>query len=521
MPSIDLPVPESDKNIARQAVFAVVRQVMEITNIPKDTLVVYKGKSEAIAQHGSTAQSSAQPLLASTNMLTVEVIENFTPNGVATTATSRLENEPIFVDEFLDIMLRPIYSSNEMEIQAVYKSKSQNAAMRWRDDIRNRVSQMRDVNMHGLEYHYSPPREFIYILREIHKLREATDGYGDKFEEYLFQNSTTKLTEIANQSGGIVDYAVAESQLRIQGMFDFDVTPREITKGEDAGQWVAEFTYKFILDRPTACHFRYPIMVHNQLLDRKLIPVQPDDHNKHDRQFTRSGKAIHYFETQNLAAKDYGKQLEFRVPETDEFIPNVTPPDLHGVFSVLCSIDPTDKKYLLDLKDLGDIKIDSDIMEFIKAVEWKYLTIPMASMLHVSVYRHSYLANDRDFFVNNQQQVRCREDVSLRKNHRVLFSLMKDLQVVQPAALKRMKMFPKAAVKILSAMRATHFQIEALRYVVDLRQFVKDLPRVGPSRQQMDNAHVGMNTVMSGYVVARDGVRGSSFADAPPFSPRS
>ena len=50
MPNISIPLPEVDKSITRPSVFSIVRQVMEITGIPKDTPVLYKGHSDGQAQ---------------------------------------------------------------------------------------------------------------------------------------------------------------------------------------------------------------------------------------------------------------------------------------------------------------------------------------------------------------------------------------------------------------------------------------------------------------------------------------
>lgn len=518
MPSVYLPVPESDLSIGRVAVLTVVRQLLEITNLNPKTMVVYRGESVAIAQHGSTVDSQDRSsVLASTDMVTVEAVESYTAYGLTATAIARAEVEPVFVDEFLDVMLRPIYSSNNMEITFKFKSKSENLAKRWRDDIRMRVSQMRDINLHKIEYHYSHPLEFMVILAEIHKLREETEGYGDKFEQYLFDNSTTRLTEIANLSGSLVNYAITESGLRVQGLFDFlpEGAPREITKGDEAGTWVTEFIYRFTYDKVVGMSFRYPIMVHNQLLPERFIPKPIDDHNQADLGFTHSGNSFNRLETQNLQNLKAESFVDFAIPANDQFLPNNMFPSMKGVISALCSIDPTDKKYLVDLHELGDVMIDKDVMEFFEKVEWKYLTVPLQSIFNVSIFRHSYLANDRDFFVNNKLQVRSKDELNLRKNHRVILSLCTDIELLPVAALKRMKMFPKAAAKILKAIKITRFKIEALRYKCDLSMFVKDLANVGPTRQQLDDGMVGMMTVQTGYIVSRDGVRGNRLEDAP------
>lgn len=506
MPNVYIPLPETDKSVARKAVFAVVRQVMEITSIPADTMVNFKGDSDGNMQFGSTipgSEDTRKTKLSSENMLAIEIMETYTENGVATMATTRDENLPIFMDSDLDIILRPIYSSNEIEINITYRANSRTAAKRWRDDIRMRVSQLRDVNIHKLEYHYTVPREFLYILREIHKLREATEGYGEDFDTYFRTNSTSKLTDITNQAGTVVDYGVPESQIRILGYFDFETAPAEITKGENAGQWTSEFTYKFIFDKPVGCNFRYPIMVHNQLLDMKLVPDPALDTDPLDKAWTYSLRDIYKMENPNIVTRHYDEFAPVRIPNHDEFRPNIMPHQMMPVISILCEIDPTQPKYYLDLHELGDYQIDPDIMEFIEKVEWKYLTLPYKSLLHLSVFRHSTLATDRNTTVTSDVKLMSTVDLSLRKNHRVLVSLVKDIDIVDAGALRRLKMFPKAAAKILSAIKVNIHKLEVVRHKADLTSFGSLLPQVGSSRQQINEAHVGMGTLSIGFIVAR------------------
>lgn len=507
MPKLYLPVPEIEKSITRPVVLDIIRQVKDITGIPKDTKEVFLGDAKSGLQAGSTVNSDIMDntMVAASKQIFMEVNETYNENYLGTMAIAQAEQLPIFLDNELGVVLKPIYSSRIFEITVRYRNPSKTQAKAWRDNIYMHVNHLRDVNLHVATYHYSIPRPFMVLLQEIHRLRENVEGYGEDFDTYFFTNSTTRNTEITTLTGDKTEFAVAEQQIRVQGMFNFTEAPEKEQMGGDTNMWISEFTYRVTMDIPTGVHIQYPVMVHNQLLDDKYIPQPAADDTKHDKAFARSLKALSRFEvpTDVARAKPYANVVH--IPECDDWLADNHPPGMYPVISALCEILPDNKKLLLNLSELGEYSIDEEILDYIKTVEYRYLTLPYKSIFHLSYYRNKFLSTDRNTYLDASLNFMTREDVSLRDSNRVMLLMVTDISSIDPAALKRMKRYPSVLKKVLKAIKVTHAQLVRLSPIVDLTGFMPDLPKTGLTKEYAYNRFTTLHTVQSAYIVTRDG----------------
>lgn len=472
MPSISLMNPETKQSALRPAVLDVVRQLIEITKIPPDTSILYPDDINKTHQPGSalSEDSTNRTLFPSNDKVQIDVEEDYDPSSILSTAIVRSEHTPIFSDEDIGVYVKPIYSKTNVVITFRYKASSRTAVERWRNDIRMRTSASRDINLHQVTYHYLIPSEIIAIIKEIHRLRENIAGYGDSFEKYFLDKSTTRLTELTNLAGAVVEPAISETQMRIVGIFDFEYAPEKIENNEDSEGWLGAFSYKFSFDKPIACHIRYPAMIHNQPLSTKFRPSEESYNiDDHLQSFSISTNAFNYFEAQLQAEKYVNFKSSVTLPWFDEFQPQSVPTGTVSIFSALCQVSKEDKRTLLDLNDLDKISIDSDILEFIKNVEWPYLTRPFKSILNVSLYRSMSLARYDSISIDSNLVVKASTDLDLRTSHRVRFSIIADLSLLDQSVFDRLRNYPNALVKVISAVN------ESLRN----NPGFKDLPNNG------------------------------------------
>lgn len=505
MPKLYLPVPEIEKSITRPVVLDIVRQVKEITGIDKETKEVFIGDARSALQAGSAVGSDIlnNTNIAASKQLFIEVSETYNENYLGTMAIAQAEQIPIFIDNNLGIVLKPIYASKVFEISVRYRNPSKTQAKAWRDNIYMHVNQLRDVNLHTATYHYSIPNGFMVLLQELHRLRENVEGYNEDFDTYFMTNVTKRITEATTLVGSAKEFVVPEQQIRIQGIFSFTEAPEKEQMGGDANMWISEFTYRVTLDVPVGVHMFYPIMVHNQLLDEKYIPKPAEDDDKHDKAFSRSLSALHRFEVpvDIQRAKPYEDTI--RIPQYDDWKPDNSPPGLYPVISALCELLPDNKKLLLNLSELGDYELDSELLEFFRQGEYRYLTKPFKSMFHLSYYRFKFLSTHQETHLDADLNFTTTEDLSLRNNHRVVFSMMTDVNGVDPACLKRLKRYPNLLRKTLKAIKVTRAQLIRLSPIVDLTGYMKDLPNTGMSVQEAWNKFPIFHTVLSSDVTAR------------------
>lgn len=499
MPNISIPLPEVDKSITRPSVFSIVRQVMEITGIPKDTPILYKGHSDGQAQQGSVigTEKEEKTLIDGDSFLMIEVIEKFDENYVNSTAVTQTEYPPFIVDNNLSMMIRPVYSHNEYEINITYRSASRTAVLKWRDDIRTKTSQMRTNNMHEISYHYGVPDAFLVIMAEIHRLRENVMGYGQTFEDYFRDCASSRFTQLATMDGRHKEYVVAESMMQIEGYYNFQVAPEEITRGKHQGLWEAQFSYNFSFDKPIEANMVYPVMVHNQLLDMKYIPEPAYDNEIQDKSRSMSLSYMAGLQTTAIRSKYLDHELPLRLPEHDEFAPTSLLPGVTPYVTALCSIMENDKRWIASLDELN---IDTQILEFISKYETSFITKPYKSIFHISAFRWNRLINYRDIMVGKDLKIRTFKDMNLRDNHRVMFSLVHDIHSLDNAALQRLSLEPEVMMKVFASLRISKGERKKLALRFNLLSYFENLPDTGDSFVNLWMNTAGMSTVGTQYV---------------------
>jgi hypothetical protein len=461
MPNISIVVPEVQQSVLRPIVLDIVRQLEKITKISKDSVILFPGELNRTYQPGSAIKESNtdRTQFLDNDIVQIEIEEDFHKDSVLTTAVTRHEQLPVFCDDKIGIFIKPVYVTTEISINFKFRSKSKTSIQRWRDDIRMRTSMSRDINLHQVTYSYLLPGEFINILKEIHRLREAIAPYGEDFGNYLVNNSSTRLTELSNLSGGTRELGIAETQMRIVGYFDFEGFPEKPEHDEDNDTWVGTFAYKLNYEKPIACNMQYPVMIHNQILSNQFRPEVKDtyDLDNHLQSYSLSINAFNYFEAQNQIDKYVNTKANIVIPDFDEFIPEDTIRGSASVFSALCQLTLQDKKTLINLKELGTIALDKSIIDFIEKSEYPYIGKLYQSILQVTIYRSMSCASQELVQVKPNLDICSVTDLDIRVNNRIRFSVITDLTLLNQDALNRLKKFPLALVKIIQSIN------EALR----------------------------------------------------------
>lgn len=455
MPNVMLTIPNVTQSVQRPIVLDIVEQVKAITKINEST-DVYFMNDEGYAQSAGSgiASASRDPRFTAQRMVMIEVESNTNLDNLATSVSNREEHIPIFEDEKLGFIVRPIYESTDVRINFKYRTISKQEAKRWKDDIAIRVSAMRDMFVHNIHYHYGLPPQIWNLLGDIHSKREMNHGYGETFGEYIERLSRGRLTVVGEGTGTNTLPVIAEKGARIIGLFDFEAIPEKSEYEEDSGTYMISFTYKFTYDCPVGCNAVYPIMVHNQYLDDQFI-VDTTSYPRLDltpKMFSQSGYAFNAFESDTTMSSIKPAEPYIRIPSIDDYDMPITHAGTATAILLLMSMSDNGKdQEMFNLQDMGDIQIDPDLMEFIRQVEYPYMTRLYYSIFHLSLLEDKQLCDPMRLSVDSRLNVICHKDIDVRKTYRVRIALVVDLSLLHPSALERLARYPKAFVKFFAA----------------------------------------------------------------------
>lgn len=456
MPNFSLTVPETSQSVSRPITFDIIRQVQEITKIDKDTKIFFAGDIQKMQTAGTSIDSDTDrfAIFNSDRYAFIELEEDYDHDALGSTAVTRKEHNPVFIDDKLKVIVAPVYATSNIVINFKYRCPSKTEALRWRDDIRIRVSQMRDLNLHSITYHYMLPTEILLVLKAIYDKRETYLGYGQTFEEYVIEHASDRLTLIGDLVGNDCRLAISETQMRIIGLYGFDGIPEKAERNDSNGMWEINFSYKFSYEKPIACTMKYPIIVHNQLLPANITTFTDTsyDLDKVSKSFSISLDALNSFESDTLMNARVDPNALLRLPSFDDYVIPFATRGTGSVFIALAEVDIIDNRTLFNLDELGSFVIDPDIMAFIKGSEYPYICKLYKSIIQVELYRNEFLTSNGTILCDSSANIKASQDLDLRNQHRVRFSLVVDLTMLDRAALDRLRKYPKALVKIIAAM---------------------------------------------------------------------
>lgn len=473
MPTISITLPDITQSVMRPVVADIAQQVMEWTKINNASLY-FPSDDGYLTSAGTGLDNTNDRLMRSSNQRRVEISYKTTPaeDQYITDITGRRGNTPVFMDQALDMWVVPSYMTSQITIDFEFKTNSKEEARRWRDDASARYRQGRYSLQHQLTYCYNLPLPVWEIINEVYSKREAVAGYGQTFEQWLNQCASNRLTVISNETGTQMDLTVAEKQDRVQGYFSFQAIPDDWEKETDSGLYVVRFSFNFVYQRAATVDVRYPVIVHQQLLAHPFIEfvnrrIEHDDRAVHRSQYLWGLKP---FESMELMQRLKPKNPFIRLPYVDDYVFKYGFPGTAPYLTVLLQQSSEKDKLAFNMRQLGDIVIDEDILDFLSKGEYKYIGTPGRSIFHFDVLRGDALLSCPEAVMDENLSVHLTNDIHMRKPYRIRCALFTDLAFIQREALERLMAHPQAFVKIFGAINEMLFLDTSFRNLNEQRK---------------------------------------------------
>jgi hypothetical protein len=455
MPTLVLAVPETYNSVTRPVIYDVTRKLFAWTGLHENTPILYPSPNGVTYQPGSALQHDPKDSdLAFDDMVTIEVDESMDQDRVLSTAVVYPDNLMIFHDPRVETIMKPAYIHTEIAINFKFRAIDEVKAMRWRDQIRMRMSQMRDLQMLDLRYAYQLPPVSIVILEEVHRLMENVAGYGRSFSQWFKDSVSETATVEANFSGKQLQVAIPEHQGRIIGYWDFEGEPEKGSKEDGGETWTISFSFKFKYDKPASIVLQYPQMIHQQLIKyRDDKPVYNPD------QFVKSYSLSSFYLDQFNRTRALDKLTHYQagitLPPWDEFVPETTTPAYIKIFSAMLSLDLStggNPSALMNLNELPESYVMPSAMEQFIVGEAPYMTQANQSVFNVALYLSNKRLPDGSLAVDNNLNVTTTFNPNPRARFHLWFGLCCNWRVLSPAAVQRLRMNYPILVALIRAL---------------------------------------------------------------------
>lgn len=449
MPNIVSEIPETYNSVTRPVCVQMIKDLVAYMGLPKDTGIDYYGVTEAQYQSASPMDPTAENKYGFTGRVYVEVEEEYIEERTLTTAVRKPNEQFIFSDPVLGIHIKPVYVRTEVAISFRYRAPDRTSALRWRDRMRLKVSEGQQELLHEFDYHYPLPKAELLILRELWRMREAEHGYGEDLKSYLRAHFSPRVVSVTNQVGRGALLSMAERQVGVIGWFDFMAQPDKGGAASEGAPWEIGFEYRFQYDKPVACAMRYPIVVHNQVVDQKYrqekltyelanIARRPNDERRHLDKFTRLYTDVLY------------PFKGVRIPEYDDWVATTQFKNMYPVLTLLMGVNPEDPRELFSLKELGTHEFTPQILTFL-ADECRYLNLPAQTVFNLHLFHGDTRMEETALTVDADLNVRTTVDLDPRKMYHVVMTIC-DLKILSPQTLERLRQHGQVALDLVKVL---------------------------------------------------------------------
>ena len=437
MPKVVIEINDTYAAIVRPVALNIIEDIKRITGIDPKCKTIALGATSRNAQPDTLIGEGSTDVTSSDMLVQFEIEEDPMDESTLTNSLFNRDKQPIFLDSVLDVLIKPVYTQTEYTLNIKGRFPDRNSAVKWRNSFRRSTMSGRRTNTHSVTYHYPIPLELLILLIEIHRLRERKAPYGETLETYIRNHIGINVTTLADQAGNNQTVAVSESQVNVTGYFDIAAQPDVAEVDKDKGTWEVSFNYRYRFDKPISCIMEYPLVVHNQLLNKKFRPNETaysiDKELVHPALLTQ---AADYFRNTYPGVKRGLPGIS--MPFFDDWYPKLYSKFYTHMFRILIRAVETDANAVLTLTDLQDYELDPLLINYLNTRPTG-LVNEFDAAVHLRFYEKETMLEEPSLLANNLLEIRSVNPLKMRAMYHVVLEMLMDLTMLSPAATAHLR----------------------------------------------------------------------------------
>lgn len=460
MPVVHVVLEDTNRTILSNVYYKIIEDIVDRIKIPYGTLVVLHKDTEITLTDNRTNTSILDkpniPSTVSKRRIHASITEEYNEDELTTTAVNQFSAYPIFKDSSISVDIYPIYVKSDLTIEFSYITPSKIEANKIRDDIRLKLSQTRNIDIHEVEYSVLLPDIVEDFIVDVYELKNRL--VPETLEEYFISHTTNRIhpiTDLSNKEN--TKLAIYEKQVRIIGIFDFSSMPEKIEADNESNNYKFTFTYKLSLDVPRAIAMRYPIMICNRLLPNKYIEfirdtkLDPKEELRKVEGYTSGGiQSLSIFEAHRQLEDRVNIKFPINIPNFDDFNVQQGHKGYAIIASFLTDVDETDMRTLFNLREITPYEIHNDILEYIKEYELARIVKPYMSFMYLGLHQEGRYFDADILEIDEDFNIRSKVELKICKPVRVTLSYCIDFSALYPSVMERLENLPNMLIIFLN-----------------------------------------------------------------------
>lgn len=282
MPRLTLPIVNEYHSITRRVAMQLLKNILQHLGVKEDVYLSFKGDNNPNLVWGSDTKKFRRidevidsDRFAHGSKVELEIREEYSDSGYNRNILNDTQYPPIWCEPKLGIWLRPHYIGKTLELNLTYKTRTPEEAGAFLSQLTTLLAINRASFPVNLDYYIIPNQSFIQILGHLHLLQENNAGYGVSFDDWLEQHADmNSFRNLRKQDGENSAYGFKEVQSEIYAQLDIQSLPEKSRRDGNPGNEI-NMTVRIHYEKPYSVTLRYPVIVHNQMIDQRLM-VKPE-----------------------------------------------------------------------------------------------------------------------------------------------------------------------------------------------------------------------------------------------------
>ena len=439
MPNVIVSVNNTETTVVRPAIESIVKALQTNTDMGDGTVVIPDQNGNIkIPNSFITGKTTHASEVSPNTYMTLKASVSNDPLANHNPKPLSNQHRPIFLTSPpTKFSIHPVYVTKKLDIGVEYVSISKERVESWYNDITLAVNDSTRINLHKIDYTYILPPKVYGLMQEVYSIMSKAGVVDTTMLEFIQANSTGKLTTLSSSTNSNYNLAVTETQTRIVGRFEFDTIPDKFEKDSETGKYSIGFNYTVSFEVPVSVRLDYPPVICNTVLPAKYI--LPKTNVINNETYSSNDKtALNSIESHKMDKYRSFRDNIIIAPTWDDKTPEYKIKGLIPICSLLSVIDFSAPRHILNLRDLGDLEIDVDLLDWFSSGEHEHLTTLYGSPYNVSVYKDDLRLDHTTINVDSELNVTTTFDMGKCNTYRVVFSIVFDISKLTQIATNRL-----------------------------------------------------------------------------------
>ena len=435
-----------EETVTRPIQIIVANDIKKLLGLGRDIYIAFDPTDERITKIKNQLGDIDHDNTTFEEYILLETEESTEEGTELYMTTVKPDTYPIYQDIEIDSYIQAINQRRQLDFTFTYRNKSKSLVHSLANKLKLMTGDDGMYYRHELEYGYNIPPFVIKLLSHFNDLKNKRKRPDRQlsFSDYLARTFDTRLDLGGNLGKTIDNYTlyIREAQVNLEGYISDSVHDIKPEFDDNLNHWGITFRYRITFDKPVGLLLNYNMMVWNTPIAKEFRDFQHIENTSNRAIHPRSLRGVNLTTIGHPIWHTRPRKDYLTIPVEDNRLPNlITPRYLTRMFSVLTMVDSNDPTLLFNIDEIPNYRFKKSVYDMLLKSEYKWVGIPCCSVIFISLICGEVEQYENRIIMDAEGNLRTTKPMDVTKTYRVMFSLLNDLDMLNPGSTRRINRF--------------------------------------------------------------------------------